>query len=137
MFPQIPAKLPPAITKSHDVTEVVMARDMQEHDPSGPVALAWQWALTGQSPTPITLMGWNTGPPSSQDIEWQIECPDEWQGRVPWDQIRAARGVLWWLTSGPYDEVPTDLLPIEQASAAKDESVTVAMTDIRIAPGSR
>ena len=99
MFPQIPPRLPPAITKSHDVAEVVMARDMQEHDPSGPVALAWQWALTGQGPTPITLMDWNTGLPSRQDMAWQIECPDEWRGQVPWDEIRAARSVLWWLTS--------------------------------------
>jgi hypothetical protein len=83
MFPQIPAKLPPAITKSHDVAEVVKARDMQEHDPSGPVALAWQWALTGQGPTPITLMDWNTGPPSRQDIEWQSNAPTNGTDRFP------------------------------------------------------
>jgi hypothetical protein len=120
MFPQIPAKLPPAITKSHDVADFIMSRDMQEHDPAGPVALAWRWALTGQGPTPITLMDWDTGPPSRLDMQWQIECPDEWQGRIPWDEIRAARGVLWWLTSGQEDEVPSDLLPIEPATAAEE-----------------
>jgi hypothetical protein len=33
MFPQIPATLPPAITKGHDVAEFVMFRDMAEHEP--------------------------------------------------------------------------------------------------------
>src|SRR5207344_2670786 len=82
MFPQIPAKLPLAVTKSHDVAELIMSRDMAEHDPSGPVALAWRWALTGEGPTPITLMEWDKGPPTRQDMEWQIECPDEWQGQA-------------------------------------------------------
>lgn len=88
-----------------------MARDMQEHDPSGPVALTWQWALTGQGPAPIALMDWNTGPPSRQDIEWQIECPDEWRGQVPWDEIHAARSVLWWLSSDRRDQVPPICFP--------------------------
>jgi hypothetical protein len=114
MFPQIPAKLPPAITKGHDVAEFVMFRDMTEHDPHGPVALAWRWALTGEGPTPITLTDWDKGPPTRQDLEWQIECPDEWQGRATWDEIRAARSVLWWLTSHPGDKVPSDLLPSSQ-----------------------
>lgn len=115
MFLQIPAKLPPAITKSHDVAEFIMSRDIEEHGVSGPVTLAWQWALTGEGPTPITLMDWNADPPSRQGIQRQIECPDEWRGQVPWDEIRAARGVLWWLISGPSDEIPADLLPIESS----------------------
>jgi hypothetical protein len=117
MFPQIPARLPPAITKSREVAELIMSRDIEQHGVSGPVALAWRWALTGEGPTPITLMDWNIGPPSHQDMEWQIECPDEWNGRVPSDEIRAARGVLWWLTSGPEDQIPSDLLPIESSAA--------------------
>jgi hypothetical protein len=66
MFPQIPAKLPPAITKSHDVAEFIMSRDRHEHDPAEPVTLAWRWALTGQGPPPITLMHWNTGPTTAR-----------------------------------------------------------------------
>jgi len=111
MFPQVPAKLPPAITKGHDVAEFIMSRDMSEHDPSGPVALAWRWVLTGEGPTPITLIDWHKGPPTRQDIQWQIDCPDEWRGRVPCDEIRAARSRLWWLTSNPEDGVPSNLLP--------------------------
>lgn len=119
MHPQFPAELPPAITKSRDVAEFIMSSDIEEHGPSGPVALAWRWALTGQGPTPIALMDWTMGPPSRQDVQWQIECPDEWGGRVPWDEIRAARSVLWWLTSGPNDDVPSDLLPIGSIANAE------------------
>jgi hypothetical protein len=123
MFAQIPAKLAPAIAKGYDVAEFIMSRDMEEHDPSGPAAHAWQWALTGQGPTPITLMDWSTGPPSRQDMAWQIECPGEWRGQVPWDEIRAARSVLWWLTSGHEHEVPPDLLPIDPTTAAEDPAI--------------
>jgi hypothetical protein len=89
MFPQIPAKLPPAITKSHDVAEFIMSRDMQDHDPAGPVALAWGWALTGQGLTPITLE----------------------------------------------EEVPSDVLPIELATASEEGSVTVAISDVHADQG--
>jgi hypothetical protein len=130
MFPQIPAKLPPVITKGHDMVEFIMSMDMAEHDPSGPVALAWRWALTGQGPTPITLMDWSNGPPSRQDIAWQVECPDEWHGQVPWDEVRAARSVLWWLTSGPGDEIPSDLLPIHPTTAAESGPGTATMTGV-------
>jgi len=133
MFPPMPAKLPLVITKSRDVVEFIMSMDMAEHDPSGPVALAWRWALTGQGPTPITLMDWSNGPPSRQDIAWQIECPDEWHGQVPWDEVRAARSVLWWLTSGPGDEIPSDLLPIHPTTAAENGPGTATM--IGVYPG--
>jgi hypothetical protein len=86
------------------------------------VALAWRWALTGDGPTPITLMDWHKGPPTRQDMEWQIDCPDEWRGRVPWDEVRAARGVLWWLTSAPADEVPSDLRPPTRSPQPMDRS---------------
>jgi hypothetical protein len=122
MFPQIPAKLPPAITKSRDVAELIMSRDMAEHDATGPVALAWRWALTGEGPTPITLRDWDKGPPTRQDMEWQIECPDEWQGRATWDDVRAARSVLWWLTSNPGDEIPPDLIPSSRLPQPRDRS---------------
>jgi hypothetical protein len=129
MFPQVPAKLPPAITKSRDVAELIMSRDMAEHDATGPVALAWRWALTGEGPTPITLMDWDKGPPTRQDMEWQIECPDEWQGRATWDDVRAARSVLWWLTSSPGDEIPPDLIPSSRLPAA-ERSLTIIVTGV-------
>src|SRR4029450_13868753 len=122
MFPQIPAKLPPAITKSRDVAELIMSRDMAEHDATGAVALAWRWALTGEGPTPITLRDWDKGPPTRRDMEWQIECPDEWQGRATWDDARAARSVLWGLTSNPGYEIPPDLIPSSRLPQPRDRS---------------
>jgi hypothetical protein len=35
MFPQIPAKLPPAITKSRDVAELIMSGTWQSTTPPG------------------------------------------------------------------------------------------------------
>ena len=91
MFSAGPAKLLAAITKSRDMSEFIMSKHMESYSSRGPVALAWQWALTGRGP--ITVMDWHKGPPTRQDIEWQIDCPDEWRGRAPWDEVRAARGV--------------------------------------------
>ena len=49
---QIPSTLPPAITISRDTAVVCLAADLDDYGASGPVALAWRWALTGNSPTP-------------------------------------------------------------------------------------
>jgi hypothetical protein len=122
MFPQIPAKLPAAITKSRDLTEFIMSKHMESYSSHGPVALAWRWALTGEGSTPITLTDWHKGPPTRQDMDWQIDCPDEWRGRVPWDEVRAARGVLWWLTSAPDDEAPFELRPSSRSPQPMDRS---------------
>jgi hypothetical protein len=35
MFPQIPAKLPPAITKDHDVAEFIMSKHMESYSSRG------------------------------------------------------------------------------------------------------
>jgi hypothetical protein len=56
--------------------------------------------------------------------------PDEWRGQVPWDEISAARSVLWWLTSGHEDAVPSDLLPIHPTTAAESRPGTATMTGV-------
>jgi hypothetical protein len=49
---QIPGTLPPAITISRETTVACLADDLADYGTTGPVALAWQWALTGNGPHP-------------------------------------------------------------------------------------
>jgi hypothetical protein len=58
---RLPAILPPAITVSREVAEMCMSDYLAAYGPSGPAALAWQWALTGQGPTPVSLREWQAG----------------------------------------------------------------------------
>jgi hypothetical protein len=48
---QIPGTLPPAITISRETAGFCMSDDLENYRTTGPVALAWRWALTGQGPT--------------------------------------------------------------------------------------
>jgi hypothetical protein len=56
--------------------------------------------------------------------------PDEWHGHVPWDEIRAARSLLWWLISAPTTRVPSDLLPVGPTIGAQQGSGTATMTAV-------
>jgi hypothetical protein len=47
---QIPGNLPPAITISRETAVACLADDLADYGATGPVALAWQWALTGNGP---------------------------------------------------------------------------------------
>ena len=55
-----------------------MGQDMKEFPPTGPVALAWRWALTGEGPTPISLMKWTKGPPSRESMLFESRCLHHW-----------------------------------------------------------
>ncbi len=65
---RIPATLPPAITVSREVAAFCRAEDLETYGTSGPAALAWRWALTGQGPTPVSLRGWHEGPPDRETV---------------------------------------------------------------------
>ena len=59
---QIPGTLPPAITIRRETAVARLADDLEDYGTTGPVALAWQWALTGNGPTPIALQVWTQEP---------------------------------------------------------------------------
>jgi hypothetical protein len=108
---QFPETLPPAITVSHEVAELVLAEDMERYGETGPVAVAWQWALTGQGPTPIALQPWHLGLPDHDTLLDESRWPygDAWRGKVPATEIRRARFLLWWLTADADEELPARL----------------------------
>ena len=84
---QIPETLPPAITISRDTAIACMTDDLDDYGTNGPVALTWQWALTGNGPTPIALETWNQGPPSHNMLLDESRWPhtDRWQGHASWE----------------------------------------------------
>jgi hypothetical protein len=105
---QIPAILPPAITVSREVAELCLTEDLAVHGTSGPAALAWQWALTGKGPTPVSLREWHAGPPDHETLLDESRWPygDAWSGRAERAEIDKARFLLWWLTADPQDDLP-------------------------------
>jgi hypothetical protein len=98
---QIPQTLPPAITISRETAIVCLTDDLDDYGTSGPVALAWQWALTGNGPTPIALERWDQGPPSHNMLLDESRWPytDRWQVHASWEELQHARFLLWWLTA--------------------------------------
>jgi hypothetical protein len=110
---QIPQTLPPAITISRDAAIACLTDDLDDYGTTGPVALAWQWALTGQGPTPIALEQWDQGPPSHtmllDESRWPYTNP--WEGHARWEEIQHARFLLWWLTAADGERVPARLRP--------------------------
>ena len=89
---RIPAILPAAITVSREVAELCLAEDLAVYGASGPAALAWQWALTGQGPTPVSLREWHTGPPDHDTLLDESRWPygDGWSGRAARAEIDKA-----------------------------------------------
>jgi len=131
---QIPESLPPAITISRDTAVACMTDDLGDYGTSGPVAQAWQWALTGKGPTPIALETWSQGPPNHNMLLDESRWPhtDRWQGHASWEEIQHARFLLWWLTAAESEQVPARFRRCDIASepaVAEDGSVTVTMTE--------
>jgi hypothetical protein len=130
---QIPETLPPAITISHETAVACLTDDLHDYGPSGPVALAWQWALTGHGPTPIALETWTQGPPSHNMLLDESRWPhtDRWQGHASWEELQHARFLLWWLTAADGQQVPARFRRCDTApgpTVAEHGSVTVTMT---------
>ena len=131
---QIPQTLPPAITISRETAVACMTDDIGDYGTSGPVALAWQWALTGKGPTPIALQQWDHGPPSHNMLLDESRWPytNRWQGHASWEEIQHARFLLWWLTAAEDEEVPARFRPnsiAPEPTATEHGPVTVAITD--------
>jgi hypothetical protein len=109
----VPDELPPAITRSRQLVEAVLAQSLRETGTDGRTALAWQWALTGTRPSPVTLGTPPGRPPSRAEIRTEADAPPEGSTAplgVPTDfcdQLREVRRVLAWL-AGDTDEIPVD-----------------------------
>jgi hypothetical protein len=132
---QIPQTLPPAITISRQTTVSCMADDLENYGTTGPVALAWQWALTGNGPTPIALEQWNQGPPGRDMLLDESRWPyaDRWHGHATWKELQHARFLLWWLTAAEGEQVPARFRPYDIAPEPADAEhgqVTVTMTEV-------
>jgi hypothetical protein len=133
---QIPQTLPPAITISRDTAVACLTSDLENYGTSGPVALTWQWALTGQGPTPIARETWNQGPPSHNMLLDESRWPysNRWQEHASWEELQHARFLLWWLTADDGEEVPARFRPnhiAAEPTATEHGSATVTMTDVR------
>ena len=131
---QIPATLPPAITVSREVAQLCLADDLAACGATGPAALAWRWALTGEGPTPVSLRQWHRGPPDHDMLLDESRWPygDGWGGRAAQAEIDKARFLLWWLTASPDEEVPARFRRNRSTPGpgAGDGSVTATLTEV-------
>ena len=91
----------------------MLAQSLSEIGPDGRAALAWEWALTGARPSPVTLCLAPGRPPSRAEILAEAVAEPE-GSRAPAgvpadfrDQLRETRGILAWL-AGSSDEIPVD-----------------------------
>jgi hypothetical protein len=133
---QIPGTLPPAITISRQTAIACLADDLEDYGTPGPVALAWQWALTGNGPTPIALQEWTQGPPGRDTLLDESNWPyaDGWQRRAKWEELQHARFLLWWLTAADGEEAPARFRASDVARSpipAEGGSVTVTVSEVR------
>ena len=109
----VPEKLSPAVVRPREHVEAVLAQSLSETGPDGRAALAWEWALTGTRPSPVTLSLAPGRPPSRAEILAEAEAEPEGSkapAGVPADfrdQLRETRGILAWLAGGS-DEIPVD-----------------------------
>jgi hypothetical protein len=109
----VPEQLSAAIVRPRQHVEAVLAQSLRETGPDGRTALAWEWALTGARPSPVTLSLAPGTPPSRAEILAEADAEPE-GSRAPAgvpadfrDQLRETRGVLAWLAGGT-DEIPVD-----------------------------
>jgi hypothetical protein len=109
----VPEQLSPAIARPRHHVEMVLTQSLREVGPDGRAALAWQWALTGTRPSPVTLSLAPRTPPSREEILAEAAAEPEGSTAPPEvpsdfrDQLRETRAVLAWLAGGS-DEIPVD-----------------------------
>ena len=110
---RVPGQLAPAIIRPREQVEAVLEQSLQEMGGEGRTALAWQWALTGARPSPVTLSLPPGRTPSREEILAEADAEPEGSTAPPGvptdfcDQLGEARRVLAWLT-GASDEIPVD-----------------------------
>ena len=109
----VPDQLSPAIVRPRAHVQAVLTQSLAETGPDGRAALAWDWALTGARPSPVTLTLATGRPPSREDILTEAQAEPE-GSRAPAgvpadfrDQLREIRAILAWLVGGS-DEIPLD-----------------------------
>src|ERR1022692_4850095 len=110
---RLPDHLPAAITRPRPLVEAVLARSLLEMGTEGRTALAWDWALTGTRPSPVTLSLPPGSSPSREEILAESDAPPEGStasAGIPsdfCDELGEARRILAWL-GGATDEIPVD-----------------------------
>ena len=109
----VPEQMPPAIARSRQLVDAVLAQSLAEVGTDGRAALAWEWALTGTRPSPVTLSLPVGRPPSRDEIVAEVTAEAEGSTAQPGipsdycDQLGEARRILAWL-AGEFDEIPID-----------------------------
>ena len=100
-------QLPEAICQSAEQLWSVLARSLGEQGADGRTALAWRWALTGTSPSPVALSPQPGRPPGRDELIREAEAPAELSHSAadPGGQVMHARFVLSWL-AGDLDALP-------------------------------
>jgi len=101
-----PDAMPEAITVDRQTARFFLERNLAEWGDDGPVALAWRWALTGQGPRPVCGAVWSGRMPTREDLDSETWMDSGWGHLATWEEVTAAKFVLWWLTAAPEDEVP-------------------------------
>ena len=110
---RLPEQVPPAITRPRHLIKAVVAQSLLEMGTDGRTARAWNWALTGTRPSPVTLSLPPGHPPSREEILAEADAQPEDSTAlrsVPsgyCDELGEARRVLAWL-AGATDEIPVD-----------------------------
>src|ERR1022692_4213263 len=105
--------MPHAIARSRQLVDAVLAQSLAEVGPDGRAALAWEWALTGTRPSPVTLSLPAGHPPSRDEIVAEATAEPEGSTAQPGipsdycDQFGEARRILTWLARES-DETPVD-----------------------------
>ena len=136
---RVPDRLSPAITRPRHLVEAVLAQSLDEMGTEGRAALAWDWALTGTRPSPVTLSLPVGHPPSRSEILAEAGADPEGSTAPPGvpadfcDQLGEARHILTWL-AGATDEIPVDDEHRGRFIGARDD---YARTDARHPPGPR
>jgi hypothetical protein len=75
----VPGVLPEAITRSRELVAAVLVESLTEMGPDGATALAWEWALTGTRPSPMTLAMPAGRPPSRAEILAEVDADPKGQ----------------------------------------------------------
>jgi len=123
---RVPEHLPSAIARPRQLVEAVLAQSLRETGTDGRTALAWEWALTGTRPSPVTLQTAPGRPPSRQEILAEASTPPEGSTAPPGvptdfcDQLREVRRILAWLAEET-DEIPLDTDNRGHLLGARDE----------------
>src|SRR6266851_3460504 len=102
----VPDQMPPAVTRPRQLVDAVLAQSLSEASINGRAALAWEWALTGTRPSPVTLSLPPGHPPSREEILAEADAEPEGSTAEPGvpsdfcDQLGEARRGLKPLAMG-------------------------------------